>query len=250
VTHTDNVDGTADRRSSLRFAPNLALEWEHGIGRTPLSLSLEFEAQSSRNRRAADVDEGEIGLAARLDYDFGKGRDDQRPVFYIAAARSYTYDRSFRDRGGHENEYTVGMDFAVYRDRAGRRLPASADSTTRAAWMFGLPVALSRQESESTTLTFTPNVNHVLGPRWDFDLATELAWARFDAEAEEDDEDTTRERTFSFHPVATLTYWFPRGLLGAKARLHFQAGYSKVRSNQPDNSSRTWEIGPILRLEW
>lgn len=89
VMQTDNADrSNDDRRSSLLFSPSLGLKWEHAIGATPLSLSIEFSAQSSRYRKASSADAGEITGGARLQYDVGRGRDDQRPVFYISAERT------------------------------------------------------------------------------------------------------------------------------------------------------------------
>ncbi len=208
-----------------------------------------FETDRYLNAASADINDVRPSLRAQ----YVNLNDDQDYSPFVSYTSEVDFDSASPYR---EQNLNLGVDKVFNFDSGFIRLPPSSDSSTRAAWSFGISAVAQRRFTDpapgSYALAVTPSAAYVVSDQWNISISAPITTRWYDAVGR------LRRRSLALEPTGIVEYIIPTGWLGGdkianrlgNPAIDFVVGETRQWSNASGGAYVQMTAGVALKTGW
>jgi hypothetical protein len=254
IYYTSNAEGVSSGGSNSAEAnPELNLNGSLNAFDSRLRVSglVRLEADRYAPASNSNFDKIRINLAAR----YLNPNNDQDFSPFISYIPRLDFQPTFSRKFATRQDLNFGVSKLFNFDSEFRRLPPNGNSSSEAAWTFGLTVFGQRRfrspAPQSYAVVLAPSVGYTINDSWNASFDTFFTTRWFDPAVA-----AASPRSFLVEPIAVLEYVLPESWLGGHARafgnpaLDFQVSHEQYWTKAPGRAAGTWWVGVALKTGW
>lgn len=254
IYYTSNAEGVSSGGSNSAEAnPEINLSGSLNLFDSRLRVSglVRLEADRYAPASNSNFDKIRVNLTAR----YLNPSDDQDFSPFISYIPRLDFQPIFSREFATRQDLNIGVSKLFNFDRQFRRLPANGNSSSEAAWTFGLTVFGQRRfrspPPQSYAVVLAPSVGYWINDRWNASFNTFFTTRWFDPAVA-----AGSPRSFLVEPIAILEFVLPESWFSGHARafgnpaLDFQVSHEQYWTNAAGRRAGTWWVGIALKTGW